>query len=331
MLESPFIVSLLIISALTTVIGVYGAIYGFAIIIRWDPHSPTESQLRREKTTYLISTILGHIMVIKLFCFFLFIAIAERIKVYLTGAMCAAGSLNSNPFGYRALFLIFLSFLLSCLWLLLNHLDYRVHDFPLIRIKYIFLLFITPFFLIEFCYLFSYFASLDPKIITSCCGSIFDNSKEGLASDLIHLPHKIASPIFWLALSTTFCCGVSIYRSGRFRFFYPFLSVLMLPVSLISIISFISLYIYQLPTHHCPFCLLQSEYGYIGYLLYGSVLLGSVFGMGTGVVFYFEKVPSLRDISVPLRQRLCAISLYGWMFFGILVGRLVFFSDFRLS
>jgi hypothetical protein len=43
-------------------------------------------------------------------------------------------------------------------------------------------------------------------------------------------------------------------------------------VSVLSLISFISLYFYKLPTHHCLFCILQKEYGYIGYPLYPALL-----------------------------------------------------------
>jgi hypothetical protein len=57
------------------------------------------------------------------------------------------------------------------------------------------------------------------------------------------------------------------------------LSLLMFIISLVSIVSFISLYIYELPTHHCPFCIIMEEYHYLGYsalyiLLFGAVVSG---------------------------------------------------------
>ena len=47
-------------------------------------------------------------------------------------------------------------------------------------------------------------------------------------------------------------------------------------VGIASVISFISVYYYQLPTHHCPFDLVQSGYNFIGYPLY-LTLFGAVF------------------------------------------------------
>ena len=43
-------------------------------------------------------------------------------------------------------------------------------------------------------------------------------------------------------------------------------------VSLAAMVSFISPYVYEMPSHHCPFDVLQSGYHWIGYPLY--LLLG---------------------------------------------------------
>ncbi|MCK5855054.1 MAG: hypothetical protein KAG56_07525, partial [Sulfurovaceae bacterium] len=34
----------------------------------------------------------------------------------------------------------------------------------------------------------------------------------------------------------------------------------------------------------CPFCFLQSDYYYVGYLLYGLLFLGTFYGMRVGVL-----------------------------------------------
>ena len=50
--------------------------------------------------------------------------------------------------------------------------------------------------------------------------------------------------------------------------------------AIISLIVFFSTYVYELPTHHCPFCLLQKEYYGVGYLLYTTLFIGTFSGMG---------------------------------------------------
>jgi hypothetical protein len=37
--------------------------------------------------------------------------------------------------------------------------------------------------------------------------------------------------------------------------------------------------VYELPQHHCPFCLLQKDYYYIGYFMYTFLYLGTFFAM----------------------------------------------------
>ena len=45
-------------------------------------------------------------------------------------------------------------------------------------------------------------------------------------------------------------------------------SALAFAATIAGILSFVSLYVYEHPNHHCPFCILKPEYGYQGYLLY---------------------------------------------------------------
>ncbi|MCD8478146.1 MAG: hypothetical protein LRY68_09925, partial [Sulfurospirillum sp.] len=46
---------------------------------------------------------------------------------------------------------------------------------------------------------------------------------------------------------------------------YLFSNLLFLFFAIVSLILFFSTYVYELPTHHCPFCLLQSDYYGVGY------------------------------------------------------------------
>lgn len=59
---------------------------------------------------------------------------------------------------------------------------------------------------------------------------------------------------------------------------YIVLDALFTIIAVISLIMFFSTYIYELPTHHCPFCFLQSDYYYVGYVIYILLFLGSFYG-----------------------------------------------------
>ena len=89
-------------------------------------------------------------------------------------------------------------------------------------------------------------------------------------------------------------------------------------MSIGSIFSFISLYIYELPTHACPFCLLQKDYHYIGYPLYLTLLGGAITGIGTGALMPFKKIKSLSAILPGIQKKLALTSiLFLLIFTGI--------------
>jgi len=67
-------------------------------------------------------------------------------------------------------------------------------------------------------------------------------------------------------------------------------------VALAAIISFVSLYIYEHPHHHCPFCILKSGHNYIGYLLYLPLFTAAALSLGVGAVYPWRVVPSLAAV-----------------------------------
>ncbi len=70
-----------------------------------------------------------------------------------------------------------------------------------------------------------------------------------------------------------------------------------------SSVEWFGIYIYELPTHLCPFCMLQDHYYYyVGYLLWGLLILGVFLTIDAAVMQGFFKQPSksLKRISLLL-------------------------------
>ena len=63
----------------------------------------------------------------------------------------------------------------------------------------------------------------------------------------------------------------------------------------------------MLPTHHCPFCILQKECGYIGYLIYAALFGAAIAGLSVGVLMPFSEIKSLKAV-LPLFQRKLAMA-----------------------
>jgi hypothetical protein len=132
-------------------------------------------------------------------------------------------------------------------------------------------------------------------------------------------------------MAATIACGIRFHRTGRGGYLFSVASAVTFAVALASMISFICLYIYELPTHHCPFCILQKEYGYIGYVLYIALFGGGVAGMGVGVLMPFRGRASMARVIPALQRRLTAVTLVLYLLFTIVVSYRVLFSPFRLN
>jgi hypothetical protein len=314
---NPAIVALAIAALVSSLLLAYSAGFGWRLVRDWDLSSGSERQLGLERHTYLISTLVALVLATEVASLLLFVYNADRIAPLFVGAMCAVGTLNTSPFGFPALVVKILVFFSASTWLVLHHLDTRGYDYPLTRLKYRLLFAIAPMVLIEAYLQTRFFLALDTDVITSCCGSLFGTNRVALGSELAGLPPALAMTLFYGVLGVTIAVGLATRRWPRAGYAYAVLSALSFAVSLAAIVSFISLYVYEHPHHHCPFCVLKAEYGYQGYLLYGPLFLATAFGIGSGAVRLFADVPSLRDLVPPMARRLTNVSL--GMFFFLVV------------
>jgi len=309
MILHPAIIALLVSSLLIALLVLYAFWYGLQIIRSWDLRSGSTMQLDLERRTYLISTVLAYVFGFQLISLFLLIYTADSLSTLFTGAMCAAGTFNVNAYGFPLLVLKVLNFLLAGLWLTVNYADNRAYDYPLIRRKYAFLVVLTPFILLETFFQIRYFLALQPDVITSCCGSLFSANSSGVAGDLASLPAIPLQYAFAVIMAATVALGVAVTVTGRGGYVFSIAAGGAFIMGIASLISFISPAIYELPTHHCPFCVLQKEYGYIGYLYYATLLGGAVTGMGVGVLMPFRSIPSLSIIIPSLQKKLAFLSI----------------------
>lgn len=149
MILHPAVIANVVSSLIISVTIVYAAVYGVQILLKWDLQSGEELQLRLERRTYLISTLLSFIFALELMSLFLFAFTADTLCPLFVGAMCAAGTLNVNAFGYPTLLMKMVTFLLAGLWLVLNYADNQAYDYPLIKKKYALLAVIAPLSVLE--------------------------------------------------------------------------------------------------------------------------------------------------------------------------------------
>jgi hypothetical protein len=327
----PSVLALVGSALLVGALLVYSAYWGARIVRHWDLSSGSELQLGLERRTHLVSTLLGYVLVFGLASLFLFVFTADSLAPLFTGAMCAAGSLHASRYGYPTLVLQIAGFALAALWLVMNRADSLGYDYPLVRLKYRLLLALVPLLLLEMALRVAYFLDLRPEVITSCCGSLFGSGGRGFGSDLAGLSPRLAGGAFLALLAGAIVAGFLFRHGGRGGWALGLLSAALLPVGLAATVSWLSPYVYELPTHHCPFCLLQREYHWVGYPLYGALLGGSLAGAGVGVLMPFRSIPSLAGALPAYQRRLAGWAVVLLSILGLLVAWIVAGSQLRAS
>ena len=320
MILHPTVIANLLAVYISSGMVLYAVYYGVQILKSWDIQSGHELQLVLERKTYLISTLLSYVFGLQLLSLFLFIFTADTLTPLFVGAMCAAGTLNVDAYGYPTLVLKIFSFILAGLWLVLNYADNQGYDYPLIKKKYLLLAFVAPFIILETILESAYFMSMEADVITSCCGSLFSSERvTGIGSEIASMPARPMMWVFYGAMGCTLGSGIVFYLKGLGGYLYAGLSLLMFIISLVSIVSFISLYIYELPTHHCPFCIIMEEYDYLGYLLYILLFGAVVSGVGVGALIPFRQVESLQSMLSGFIRKLALASVILYAAFTALV------------
>ena len=247
------------------------------ILKNWDFNASTQKQYKLEKLSYLIVLIITISLVFNIFLLPYFAYTIESLSAIVPGAMCGAGVISANEYGNPLLLLKILILLFSGLWLLLNDEDLKAKEYPYTKIKFWF--FTIIFFLVSCSFLLeiAYFSNISLERPVSCCSVIFGLSGEN------SLPLGLSiSTILILFYLFSLLSMLFIWQKKAFALALS--SSLFLFVAYYAVTHFFGTYIYQLPTHICPFCMLQSDYYYVGYLIWGLLFISIFFGISNAVL-----------------------------------------------
>jgi len=280
-LVTPEVLVILILDAIFAFLGTIAFILSVRIVLKWDINSTSQTQYKLEKQSYLVATIIKYILYIKLPMFLYFIFVQDKLSVYIPGAMCAVGVVNSTSYGFYAMIVKIINLYLFSSWLVLNKVDLEDERMPYTRIKFAFFIIIYLFLMSEITLEVMEFFHLDPSRIVSCCGTVFSAASQSSVSALLALPNSLIVSVFYV----NFALILISYKLKNTIYFMLF-NAIFIVTAIVSLIAFFGTYIYELPTHHCPFCMLQSDYHYIGYILYTTLFIGTFSAMGA---FIYQK------------------------------------------
>ena len=276
---APEVLAILILDSLFLLFSSVAFVLSVKIFLKWDMNATTKEQYSLEKQSYLGATIIKYIFAIKLPLFLFFIFTLDKISTLLTGAMCGAGVVDATDYGSYLLILKLINLYIFGLWLTLHYLDIKSPTLPYTRLKFEFFMVAFLFLLTEILLEVVMFSSIDIDKMVSCCGTLYSSSSTSAIAGIFSIDRTVLLTLFYGNFLL-----MAVFYSMKHSYLFAITNLSFIIVALISLIQFFGTYIYELPTHHCPFCFLQSDYYYVGYLIYGLLFLGTFYGMRVGVV-----------------------------------------------
>ena len=259
------------------------------VLVKWDFESFTPFQFALERQSYLISTIIQFVFLLKFILVAYFIFSIDALAPLLPGAMCGAGVIKANEYGSYLLILKFFILFLLTLWLYVHFYDMRTKNHQWFKHKSWLFSLIFFFIVLELALDFGYFSNIDTHMPVSCCAALF-----GQLEGAIPLPFGLSVPLLLVLFYLLYILIILTLKNG-YTMLYIIANILFIFIAYYSVVYFFGTYIYQLPTHKCPFCMLQPEYYYVGYLVWASLFMGTYIGLSDAVSMFWLKKTKMRS------------------------------------
>ncbi len=317
------------------VLAIFACRTAVRVLRHWDPASDSTLQIKLENEIWLASTLVEYGLGFQILTLVIFVLAADSFCQVIVGAMCATGALLANSYGMPALLMKIAGVFLYGFWIVLHKLDISSETYPLVKIKYIFLLLILPLLIADITLQTLYIANLSPDIITSCCAVVFSSATATGRNLLEGFSQSTLLVLYYGSITLLLGSGFILLH----RWLLPLAAVYsagwlwFLGLATVAIITVFSSYIYAMPYHHCPFCILKPEYHYIGFVFYFTLIPAAFFGISILLVEPFKNKDALAEpvgryqrqaiiISLLLLAILAAASSYHYLLYKITGGEL---------
>jgi len=272
----------LILEAIISIFQLFIFIFSIILLKNWNHNATTQYQYNLEQKTYLVTVTLYFTLIVKIILFGYFGSVLDQLSQIVPGAMCGAGVINSNIYGEPLLLTKTIILFGSFCWIIINKLDLEKKHLPYIKPKYRFYILLFLLFIVEIYLDIQFFINISTTSLVSCCSVIYTDSNN--SNSIYNISIRYLLVIFY-----TIFILIIFVNYKKLKTLSSLLNLIFLYISYYMIVLYFSCYIYQLPTHHCPFCILQKDYFYIGYIIFISLFLGTFFGMVNQILYFVTK------------------------------------------
>ena len=243
----------------------YTLVQSFLILKLFNKINATDVESFVEKKSYLVTMLVAVSLFVKILLLALFLYALDDLAYVVPGAMCATGVLNTNEYGEVLLVLKLVVLVFASFWLLLNKADLYSKDGVYFKRKIWLFVGLYLFILIEFILSILYLSSINTQIPVACCAYKYTEIENTLPFSLsVDALVSVFYSLYFLVL-------LSAYKKQK-TFLFLF-AMLFIYISYYAIVYYFGGYIYDNPLHKCPYCMLQKQYNYIGYIIYPSLYL----------------------------------------------------------
>ena len=295
-LLEPWVFLRLVAGLVATALLVRASFTAITVLRHFDVMRVTEGQLALERRVELAGTFVRVGAIAQVVALLLSVLAADKLSRGIRGAMCAYGTFNSTPWGFRALVASIVAALAAGTLAQLFAFDARVRGMELARPLAWATLVVAPLAVVDLALQLAFVLDLDLSVVASCCSVQLDPvaaARGGTAGGPRVLSVALASVAGFVSIGLAALCARRPRRP--LAVLTGALAFLALPLAAAAVVLEVAPYAFEVPQHHCPFCLLRGATGLVGYPLFGALLVGAIWLFGAAASAIVARGPALLD------------------------------------
>jgi len=258
MILNTYVVTYLLMSFLSLLVGLAALIVGLSTARKWDPESSSERQYQLEKKVYLSITLITLGFYMRLALVPLWFFMLQSLVPSIPGAMCLCGvHLVQTPYSFISTALKFLLPMAYGYWLSLNALDRQITTQPLMKRKLYALIPLGAAMIFESFSDLRFLFSVKPRLV-SCCSSFFDDSSLEIIQRMTYSGWGWVAVYFALAILLLSVAAFLLRKPhSRIGALLWILSPATLTAFVLAMHTRLAPLFLHAEFHHCMFCIWQ--------------------------------------------------------------------------
>ena len=298
MIWHPFTWTFWLAATTGTLLYAAGAIGAFDVALNWTPSSFAFDQLRRERRAEMASLLgqwsLGCLSIAAL-AGVVGVAIVWHLEI--PGAMCGTGVLQAmGSNGSRAMLFWGAVLIILYVWRVLDRLDANQPQGVLSQVNARVMICAAPFLTMALFYSFRALMRVDTAPPVSCCAVLYDKvvNDDAVSAALTQFRPLLA---WGSLLGATVLLVLSIWQlrfpEGRAVVMPAVIGILWGVGAPVAVTQVWSAYYYQVLSHPCPWCLFGTDYGGVGFVIFGLIAVVFVESI---VLWFVDRVRRQRPL-----------------------------------